>query len=47
MLGISGPSVAQWRRRGVVPAERAIQVEAVTGLSRRILRPDLYPPEAA
>lgn len=47
LLGISAPSVWEWRRRGRIPAERVLQVERVTGVSRHILRPDLYPREAA
>lgn len=39
-LGMAQPSVSTWRR---VPAERVLAVEAVTGVSRTILRPDLYP----
>ena len=46
LLGISAPSVWEWRRRGRIPAERVLQVERVTGVSRHILRPDLYPREA-
>jgi TorA maturation chaperone TorD len=38
-LGISQPSVSNWAR---VPAERVPSVEAVTGVSRAVLRPDLY-----
>jgi TorA maturation chaperone TorD len=38
-LGISQPSVSNWTR---VPAERVIAVEAVTGVDRAVLRPDLY-----
>src|SRR6188472_1612106 len=40
-LGISQPSVSNWDR---VPAERVLTVEAATGVSREILRPDLYTP---
>lgn len=39
-LGIAQPTVSLWHR---IPAERVLSVEAVTGLSRAILRPDLYP----
>ena len=39
-LGITQPSVSSWRR---IPAERVLDVEALTGISRSILRPDLYP----
>src|SRR5437588_2074944 len=38
-IGISQPSVSNWAR---VPAERVVSVEAVTGVSRSVLRPDLY-----
>jgi TorA maturation chaperone TorD len=44
-IGISQPSVSNWAR---IPAERVLSVEAATGVSRAILRPDLYaePPGA-
>jgi TorA maturation chaperone TorD len=38
-IGISQPSVSNWSR---VPAERVAAVEAVTGVTRAVLRPDLY-----
>jgi TorA maturation chaperone TorD len=38
-LGISQPSVSNWAR---VPAERVLTIEALTGVGRAILRPDLY-----
>jgi len=38
-VGISQPSVSNWSR---VPAERVLTVEALTGVARAILRPDLY-----
>jgi TorA maturation chaperone TorD len=41
-LGISQPSVSNWQR---IPAERVLAVEALTGVSRSVLRPDLYPRE--
>jgi len=39
---ISAQAISQWKK---VPAERVIEVERATGVSRRELRPDLYPPE--
>lgn len=36
---ISSQAIGQWRR---VPAERVLEVEALTGLSRYDLRPDVY-----
>jgi len=38
-IGISQPSVSNWSR---VPAERVLAVETISGVSRTILRPDLY-----
>jgi len=38
-IGISQPSVSNWIR---IPAERVVSVEAVTGVDRAVLRPDLY-----
>ena len=38
-IGISQPSVSNWNR---IPAERVISVEAMTGVDRALLRPDLY-----
>lgn len=38
-IGISQPSVSSWDR---VPAERVATVENATGVSRAVLRPDLF-----
>jgi len=38
-IGIAQPSVSNWSR---IPAERVLSDEAVTGVSRAVLRPDLY-----
>lgn len=44
-LGITRGAVAKWKR---VPAERVLKVEAYSGISRHLLRPDIYPrPDAA
>lgn len=39
-LGISQPAISSWKR---VPADRVLSVEAMSGISRNDLRPDLYP----
>ncbi len=39
MLGLSRQAVYKWKR---VPAERAPQIERLTGVPRAELRPDLY-----
>jgi TorA maturation chaperone TorD len=38
-IGIAQPSVSNWTR---IPAERVLAVEALTNISRFILRPDIY-----
>lgn len=43
-LGITSQAIGQWKR---VPAERVLDVERITGVSRHELRPDLYPVVAA
>ena len=46
LLGLkSQGAIGYWISSGRVPAERVLQVERVTGVSRSLLRPDLYPPE--
>lgn len=42
-LGITRGAVANWWRRGRVPAERVLDLEIITGISRHDLRPDIYP----
>lgn len=37
-------AISQWKR---VPADRAIDVEAITGISRHDLRPDVFGPAPA
>lgn len=41
-LGITRQAIYQWDK---VPAERVLDVERLTGVSRHDLRPDLYPEE--
>ena len=43
-LGISQAAVQQWQR---VPPLRVLEVERISGVSRSLLRPDLYPPDPA
>ncbi len=44
-LGISNPSVVMnWKARGKVPANKVLDVEALTGISRHALRPDIFGP---
>jgi len=39
-LGVSRAAVSQWRR---VPAKHVATVARMTGISKRVLRPDLFP----
>jgi DNA-binding transcriptional regulator YdaS (Cro superfamily) len=49
-LSVVPSAVTNWRRRQQVPAEYACKIEAVTGVTVRELRPDLFqlpPPKVA
>lgn len=41
-VGVTPQAVSAWRRVRV-PAERVLEVERVSGVSRHELRPDIYP----
>jgi DNA-binding transcriptional regulator YdaS (Cro superfamily) len=41
-LNISRGSVYKWKWANKIPAERVVAVEAITGIKREELRPDLY-----
>ncbi len=43
-LGISRQAVSQWKK---VPVLQVLKVEKLTGISRHVLRPDVYPAEGA
>ena len=38
-IGINPGALSQWTR---VPADRVVAVEAVTGIPRQVLRPDIF-----
>lgn len=40
-LGITHGAICQWQN---VPPERVLAVEQLTGISRHVLRPDVYGP---
>lgn len=46
-LGVTPQAVDGWRSRGRVPAERVLDIERLTGVTRHALRPDLYPIEVS
>ena len=41
-LRVTPGAICQWNTTRI-PAERVLQVEGITGISRHDLRPDLYP----
>jgi DNA-binding transcriptional regulator YdaS (Cro superfamily) len=47
VCGVKYQAVQKWRRTGRVPAERVLEIERHTGVSRHDLREDLYPHEKA
>lgn len=40
-------AVQRWARDNKIPAERVLQVEQASGVSRHDLRPDIYPRDSA
>lgn len=42
-LGIKSPSISDWTQ---IPHMRVLRIEALTGISRHELRPDIYPRES-
>lgn len=43
VVGVDKATVTRWAKRQV-PAERCREVEAATGISRHLLRPDVFGP---
>ena len=42
-LGVKPQAVQKWCASGKIPPLRVLAVEAATGVSRKKLRPDIYP----
>jgi DNA-binding transcriptional regulator YdaS (Cro superfamily) len=38
-LGITQPAVSQWKQ---TPPKRVLDIERITGISRHVLRPDIF-----
>lgn len=45
LTGVNKSTVTRWAQRKT-PAERVLEIERVTGVSRHELRPDIYPVDA-
>ena len=44
ICGVRQPAVSKWVRSGKpLPAEHVLTVERATGVSKHLLRPDIYP----
>lgn len=43
-LNIKPNVVMMWRKRRSIPADRVLAVEAITGVSRHEMRPDVFGP---
>lgn len=43
LIGKTRSHISTWKFRGMIPPEQAIPIERVSGISRSVLRPDLYP----
>jgi len=41
-LGITRAAVCRWKNNGRVPAEHVLGIEQFTGISRHVLRPDVF-----
>lgn len=46
LIGKTRSHISTWKYRGFIPAEMALPIEAASGVSRHVLRPDLYPQDA-
>lgn len=44
-LHVSEQAVGQWFKKNTFPVRRVLQIEQITGVSRHLLRPDIYPLE--
>lgn len=43
LLKLTNQAVNRWKFDGKPPADRVLEIEAATGVSRHELRPDIYP----
>ena len=41
-LGVRPQSLTKWKNSGRVPANRVLEVERITGISRHEIRPDVF-----
>ena len=46
ILDVSPAAICKWRKTRI-PAERVLDIEQATGVSRHELRPDIYPESTA
>lgn len=46
LIGGTTGQISMWKHRGNIPPQYALLIERATGVSRSLLRPDLYPQDA-
>jgi len=44
LIGCNTGQISMWKARANIPAKFVLPIEKATGVSRSLLRPDLYPP---
>lgn len=47
VCGQKPQAITRWLAKGVVPAVHVLAIEAASGVSRHLLRPDVFGPEPA
>ena len=43
LIGCTTGQISMWKHRGNIPPQYVLAIEKATGVSRHLLRPDLYP----
>jgi DNA-binding transcriptional regulator YdaS (Cro superfamily) len=42
LMGVSAGAVSKWSKQKKIPINRVIRFEQITGISRHVLRPDIF-----
>ena len=42
LMGVTAGAVSKWGKQKKIPINRVIKFEQVTGISRHVLRPDIF-----
>jgi DNA-binding transcriptional regulator YdaS (Cro superfamily) len=41
-MGVTPGAVSQWDKRQRIPGNRVLELEKITGISRHLMRPDIF-----